>query len=228
MAQEVDWDEVAPPAKGEGGGRKSNKGKFMRLEANQTYRVRPLRKPVTFWKYGNKKDGRYRSAIVEDPNNCPLTEKYPKLRAQKRYAILVFNRDEENILQVLEGPQKMFEALRHFKKVTKNEPGGPKGGDFQIKVVCPNGIKDRETTYDVEFLDPAPFTDDEKQYYKEHAEDFSLEEIFAAKDLEEIEEILFGEGYKRRDDDDDASADAVTTTSSSSKSGGDDDDPLNF
>jgi hypothetical protein len=196
MSGFVEWDEVEQPKSGfNSQGNSGNSGKFMKLEPNQTYRVRPVYKPIKFYKYYNRKDGQLRSAVTEDPQNCTVKAKYPDLKPQTRYACLVFDRNDENKLKILEGPQSLFNVFKHFKKVAQGaEPGGKDGGDFQIIVHCPNGKKDRNTTYECEFIENVSFTQEEKDFVKQHKEEYDLEQIFAAQSPEEIEKRLFDEG----------------------------------
>ncbi len=193
MALQVEWDKVEPQQpRGTGqGGKSSRKGKIMVLEANKTYRVRPLLKPVCYYRVGNRFEGHYRWAIVDDPTKNPIFEKYPKLKAQLRYATLVFDRGDGNNLKILEGPSKLFETFGHYKRMTKNEPGGPQSGDFQIQVVCSSGQKDRNTIYKVEFLQQSKFTEEERSQYHAKKADFDLIEMLKPHTLEEIENRLF-------------------------------------
>lgn len=223
----VEWDDIEPPKKGFGSGKKSgsNAGRFKKLEANSTNRVRPVFKPIRFYKYFNRKDGQLRSAITEDPDTCTVKAKYPDLRAQKRYACLILDRDDENKLKILEGPATLFDNFKAFKKMAKEDPGGPKGGDFEIKVICPNGKKDRDTTYEVDFVEAVPFTEEEKNFIREHKEEYDLEEIFQALEPDRIEQLLFGDSDNNDSND---SEQAVASSSSSNQSTADDDDPFNF
>ena len=196
----IEWDDIEQPKKGFGSGKKTGgaggSGKFMRLEPNSTNRVRPVLKPIRFHKYFNRHDGTLRSAITEDEATCTVRAKYPELRAQKRYACLVFDRDDDNKLKILEGPATLFDHFKKFKKLAKQDPGSNNGGDFQIKVICPSGKKDRDTTYDVEFIETVPFTDEEKKFVLDNKESYDLDEIFKAQTPEEIERILFGDGQR--------------------------------
>lgn len=192
MAQHVEWEKVEQPQPKAGQGWKGSRaGKVMKLEANTTHRVRPAGLPIIYYRVSNKLDGRFRSAIVDDPQKNPIFEKYPKLKAQVRYAVKVFDRDNNNQIQFLEGPGKLFEAFRHYKNMAKREPGGPESGDFQIQVVCPSGIKDRNTIYKVEFLESVKFTKAEHEEYQAKKAEFDLIEFFKPHTMEEIEQRLF-------------------------------------
>ena len=186
----VDWEDVDTTTrrKSSGGG----SGKFLRLEANKTHRVRPVHKAVMFYKIFNKVGNKLNSVCVAEDSVIP--QKYPELKPGRKFAIVVFDRDDENKLKILEFGSTVFEALKYYKKMTKDEPGGTNGGDFTIFVDCPSGRKDRETTYKVDFVERKEFTDEEKGRYKESKEEFSLKTIYAPLDDETAEKILFSAG----------------------------------
>ncbi len=213
----LEWSDVGDSTtKRTGGG--SNAGKFMRLEANKTYTVRPVHKPIMFYKYFNKKDGQNRNAICDNPGTCLIGEKYPELRASTRYAILVLDRGDDNTLKILEGPYAIFEKFKSFFDVNKDEPGGKKGIDFRIHVICPSGQKDRTTKYKIDYLDPSPFTEEEREDILSKRKDFDLIKIFASQDDDEIEKILFGDWSKDKD--------ANTSTDTADDAGDDNDDDM--
>lgn len=203
----VEWDDITPPKKSSGGGRKGGgSGKFLRLEANSMYRVRPVHQPIRFYKYYNELNGRLRTAICDNPDTCTVKDKHPDLRPSRRYAILVLDRNDDNKLKILEGPQTIFEEFKKYYDITKKKPGGPEGGDFTINVVCPNGKKDRDTTYTVDFINETPFTSEEKSMLVEKKDDFNLPEIFKSHSAEEIETRLFDENWPPKRDDSQAQA----------------------
>lgn len=249
MASYVEWDDVEPRKRGSGGG--GNGGKFLKLEANCEYLIRPVFRPIEFHKYYNKQDGQLRTAIVENPDTCEVRAKYTQLKkAQARRAFLAFHRDDNNRLKIVELPSSATEAFKHYKKVAKTEPGGPGGGDFLLKVVCPSGKKDRDTTYEIEFVDAKPFTDEEKKFVFENVkpkdgtikEEWDLEKIFAANTTEDIEHRLFGDWQPKRRNDEDgggqqqqqqqrpATAGAASSKGAASQSNGssNSDDPFEF
>lgn len=194
MAEHVDWGDIDPGNK-KSGNRKSSGGSgiFMKLEPNSDNVVRPLGKPVAFYKYFHRhEDGSFRSAITSDPDRCTVKQTHPELTGSQRYAILVFDRNDDNKLKVLEGPKTIFKFFKEFYRITKKEPGGKEGADFRISVNCPNGRKDRDTTYDVEVLDHIPFTEDEKNFYRENKDNYDIKKIFASEEPEVIERKLFG------------------------------------
>ena len=234
----VEWDDIEKPQKGFGSGKSSGgSNKFKRLEANSENRIRLVLKPVLFYKYYNHQGGQLRSGVTDDPDGCTVKAKYPELKAQKRYACLIFDRDDDNNLKILEGPSSLFDNFRAYKKMAKNDPGGKDAGDFLIKVICPNGKKDRDTTYEVEFIEPVPFTDEEKSFVKENLEEYNLENIFKAHSPEDLESKLFGDGktaaQREREAEYQAKQNGGSSASAQSSGGtetakADDNDPFNF
>lgn len=205
MASTVEWDDIAPPKprnSGGGGGTGGGSGKYGKFEANKEYLLRPVLKPVKFYKYYHKLDGALRTAITDDADTCVVLQKHKSSglrKAQERRGFLAFDRNDNNKLKIWEVPPSAIEAFKHFKKLTKDpanpngkEPGGPHGGDFLFKIVCPSGQKDRDTTYVVEFAEAKPFTEEEKAFVKANKEEFNLEKIFASNTPEEIETRLLG------------------------------------
>lgn len=199
MTDFVDWEDVETTTKGRKSGGSGGGGKFLRLEANTTHTVRPVHKPIMFYKIFNRVGKRLNSANVEEDTKIPNS--YPDLKPSRRFAIVVFDRDDDNKLKILEFGSTVFEAFRYYKKMAKAEPGGNDGGDFEIKVDCPNGKKDRDTTYNVEFKERKEFTDEERAIIKESKEEFALKTIFAAMSDEDAEKRLFATGDERGNDD---------------------------
>ena len=231
MAELVEWDDIETQKKGKSGGG-GNSGKFVKLGANTKRKVRPLRKPVRFFKVGNtNSQGRYTSAVIAESDIDMIKSKFPKVSTQQRRACLVFDRDEGNELRILEGPVSMFESFKHFKNISKNEPGGPQGGDFVINTICPNDKKDRDTTYEVEFVNPTPFTSEEKSQYEEKSKEYDLQEIYKALTIEEIEARLFGDGGNQNQSQSQAQTQSSSPSQNDGLGGGSeskDDDPLDW
>jgi hypothetical protein len=203
MAGYVEWDDIERPQKRTSGGGGGNKGKFARIEANKEYIFRPVFKAVRFYKYSHMEAGQFRTAIIDNPDSCTVRAQNPKLKkASERRGFLAFNRDEDNRLQVWELPAGACEAFKHFKKLAKEDPGGPKSGDFKLKCICPSGKKDRDTTYEIEFVEPKPFTEEEKKFIMENVkgkDEWDLSKIFASHTPEEVEKRLFGPPQERKE-----------------------------
>jgi hypothetical protein len=202
MAKYVEWEDLQGSNKGKGGGG-GRSGLFMRLEPNTTYQIRPVHKAIEFFKIFNRHDGHLRTAICEDPDKCMVLQQHPDLNAQKRYAVVVFDRGDENKLKILEGPPSVFDEFKKFREYTKADPGSNDGGDFSIEVQCPTGRKERNSTkYVVSFDKKTPFTEEEKKAVVAQKEELKLPEIFESLDDEAIEKRLFGEWEDRKQSND--------------------------
>lgn len=244
MTSFIDWDDVDTTqrsGKGKGGG---NSGKFMRLEANQTHTIRPVHKPVMFYKCYHKQGSQLRTAII-DNDNSSLKEKHPQIRPSRRFAMVVFDRDDDNKMKILEFGATIYEKFKSYKEIAGEQPGGNNGGDFTITVNCPNGKKDRDTNYEVKFAKRCPFSEEEKELItseqkarEEDKGEYDLRKIFRPVTDEEAEEKLFGEGSSDSDSSSESESEsesksdvkpkkeeAVAAAASSSDDG---DDPFNW
>jgi hypothetical protein len=191
MSNVLDWDNVVggdnkgPASMNTGGG-----GIFLKLRPGKTYRVRPVAKPVEVWKYFSNKNGKNRSAITADPENCPIRTKY-NLEPKLKYAINVFDR-EDGKLRVMEAPISVLKVMKEWYIQTKLNPGGKDGGDFSIKVELPSNGDKKNTKYTTTFLMQVPFTAEEKKYIDEKGL-HKLAELFKPDDAATIEKKLFGD-----------------------------------
>ncbi|MAG24209.1 hypothetical protein CMI47_01390 [Candidatus Pacearchaeota archaeon] len=177
----VDW---TSQSKKTGGG----SSKFLKLEPNKTFRIRPVHKPVVMWKYFvEKPGGGFGQAITEDPDHCIINKKYGET-ARKRFAVNVIDR-EDGQMKVLEGPISILSQIGIWAQETDIDPGSNDGGEFAIKVECP-GSDRRKTRYVVQYIKPAPFTDEEKEMIKENI--VKLETMYKSVSQDEIENSLYG------------------------------------
>ena len=205
----VDWKEVDPPKAASGDKRQIV---FKRLTSGQSHVVRPVHKPMAVYKYYVNEGGKTKSAIVADPEVCPVREKHPDLKPSLRYAINVIDR-EDGELKVLEGPPTVFRAFRKWYEKTSKAPGGEKGGDFGIDVEG-KGLK---TKYDCQFVESTPFTEEELNMIKKDPGLYKLPDIYKPHSPEDIERILFS------DDTGDNRNSGENKSSSKSDSSGNDD-----
>lgn len=216
MAEHVQWDDVATKQSAD----EKDKSEFLRLQSGKTYKIRPVFKPVKFWKYFLKNgQGKTRTAIVADPSTCPVRERHPELKPSLRYAAIVIDR-EDNKVKILEAPQSVFRSLgTHFEATGKNPGGSKDGSDWQIKVTG----KGLNTTYDVIYLKETPLSDEEKNILRDALEGDKdkLQNMFKADTPDEIEEKLFGKGEKSdkssSSTEDDLDGDSSTSGASSRK-----------
>jgi len=182
MSQVIEWNQISE------GGNKSNSGSkavFLRLNAG-TYVVRLIGTLVAMNKFMVEKDGRWRSAVCEDPNNNPVTKNHG-LNPSERYAINVIDRADGEV-KILEGGVKVFGEFKKYYKHTQKNPGGRDGADFKIVVTGAGRSKKIVTTFERNTV----LTDDEVNFLKERGLN-KLEEIFKSTPDAELEAKLFGD-----------------------------------
>ena len=206
MSEYVDWSDVAPKPSGNGGNLD-----FLRLKSGNTYKIRPLHKPVHFYKYFHRgEDGKLRTALTGDPTDCPVAAEHPGLRKPaNRYAIFVIDRNDGNKIKVMEAPVSVFKHFRDRFEATGQKPGGNKdGGDWQIKITG-SGLK---TEYSATYLKDTPLTQEELEAFSAvmDGDRERLGKIYRIDSPEEIEKKLFGPF-----EDDDAQSSPTNEISSS-------------
>jgi len=199
MVDAVDWktfgkDSKLPPMPrkdGEPGQKKLPPLKFMKVKAGsngeeKTFRIRPLLGAVMFYKYVVPHNGKWRSAICEDPRVCPIFTKHD-IRPQEKYAINVIDREDGEI-KILEGPFSIFKEFKTYYEHTGTNPGKAKGADFVVKVTGTG----KKTRYEGSFAGKTDLTEEERKTINTHGL-FQLEKIFKVTPADQIEEKLFGE-----------------------------------
>ena len=200
--------------------------KFLKLESNKTYRIRPVHKPIMMWKYFvEKPGGGFGQAITEDPDSCIITTKYGET-ARQRFAVNVIDRSDGQ-LKILEGPISILRQIGTWAQETDIDPGSNDGGEFAIKVECPGNDK-RRTRYVVQYIKPAPFSDEEKAMIKENI--VKLESMYKSVSQDEIENTLYGNKDENSSEKSEGKVDEKSAEKVASKSGSDDDfmDDLDF
>lgn len=189
----IDWGDFTPNS---GNKRNGDKLSFLWLKSGNTYRVRPVAKPVIFYKYFYRKDGKLRTAICEDPNSCPVKVAHPELEIpNERFAILVIDRADGE-LKVMEFPKSVFMSIKAWNEATGQNPGGEQGVDWAIQIT---GQGKTNTKYTVTATKITPFSNEEKEMIikviknKDGTPSNYLENMFKAHTTEQIEKRLFGE-----------------------------------
>lgn len=187
MSEVVDWGDTSTSNRGGG-----SKGEtFLRLKAGNEYTVRLVAKPIRFFRYYvNGKNGeRGRSAITNGGDDCVIRNTY-NMNPSERYAINVIDRGSGNLM-VMEMPVTLYKDVSNWASARKKDPGKNEGVDFMIRVERQNPNDPRTTRYHLTPLDPAPFTDEEKELIGEKGKNLhNLMEIFKATPQDEIEEKL--------------------------------------
>jgi len=158
MSKFFDWE-------AEGDGSSNKGGQFLKLEAGKKYRVRPVGKPIKYLQHWEPV--RCRSPYMNDKGEIidplMLLNKEPK----KRYAYWIMDRDDESRLKIMDFSSSILDAFKEWKEMWNEEPGGHKGGDWQIKVIPGAGGDRRKNKYIATFIEKSPFTDEEKQRISE-------------------------------------------------------------
>tara|TARA_Y100000310_G_scaffold57488_2_gene52720 strand:+ start:47728 stop:48384 length:657 start_codon:yes stop_codon:yes gene_type:complete len=210
----ADWGDVAPEQSGGSSGGGSGKNSYLKLTSGGTYVVRPVHKPVEFYKFFHKKDNKLRTAVVRDEEVIKQTmaENSELGKPSHRYAIYVIDRSDGE-LKIMEAPVTVFRPFRIRFDATGQTPGGSSGGDWEIKVTG-SGMKTRYTS---KYLKDTSFSQEEKSSIKTMLEDEDklLTSIYKSHDPEDIDKRLFGEW---------GSDDGEEAVSASSGSSGKDED----
>lgn len=185
MSEVVDWGQSSS---NKGGGKGET---FLRLKPGTDYTVRLVGKPIRFNRYYVEGKGgeKGRSAITNGGDECVIRNTY-NIDPSERYAINVIDRESGNLM-VLEMPVTLYKDVSNWASARKKDPGKNEGVDFMIKVTRQKASDPRTTRYDLIPLDPAPFTEEEKELIGEKGKNLhNLIEIFRATPQDEIEEKL--------------------------------------
>lgn len=192
----IEWGDFTPKSNNSGNGDRLD---FLWLKSGNTYRVRPVAKPVIFYKYFYRHpDGKLRTAICEDPVTCPVRSMHPEELKEipgERFAMLVIDRADQK-LKIMEFPKSVFLSIKAWWAATQTSPGGASGVDWSINIT---GSGKTGTKYTTTALVAAPFTEAEKAIIlavikNDDGEDSKyLENMFKAHSAEVIEKRLFAE-----------------------------------
>lgn len=195
MSKIVSWNEIDPNS----GNQKKNSGgggdsKYLKLTGSiqgNTYRIRPVGDPCSFYAYyipGVEDPKKFNRAITEDPQNCIIRQKY-NVEAKARYAVNVIDRADGK-LKIMEAPPSVFDAIKSWGKAAQQQPGAKNGADFEIVVKIPPSGEKKRTEYKTTPIVQTPFTEEEKQMLTSQKL-WDLEKEFAATPQDEIEDKLY-------------------------------------
>jgi hypothetical protein len=194
----INWGDFTPGSNGSNGDRPE----FLWLKSGNTYTVRPVAKPVIFYKYFYKNGDELRTAICQDPSTCKVAQAHKdddKLETPgERFSILVIDRADQK-LKIMEFPKGVFLSIKEWWTNTQQNPGGNNGVDWAI---AKSGQGKTGTKYKTTALLPAPFTAEEQQMILAVIKDAEgnqsnyLENIYKAHSTEVIEQKLFGPSTK--------------------------------
>ena len=164
-----EWDHVAPPPKG-GGKRTNEDSLFMRMEPNpEPYRIRVACTPFRFrrhrWVFRGLKQWPISPATDDIEKDLDIAWNEGKFMPVTRFAALVFDRNRNNRLRILEESIDVFGPISNHAHLTKVNAASPtKGSDWIVRVTeeIVNGKKQRKYEVAVDTTKgPTPFTDAE-------------------------------------------------------------------
>jgi hypothetical protein len=211
MTDYVQWGEFSQ-GDGSSNGGKSN---YLKLESGKTYKVRPILKPVLFYKYFHKKDGKNRTAVCSKPDIEIMQSRHSELKEpSERYAAYVIDREDGRV-KIMEAGKTVFHPIGISFEATGKDPGsGKEGSDWQISVTG----KGLTTKYSVAFAGYTPITSDEKEAIKEAmgGDKEKLKKLYKAGSIDEIEQKLFGDNSSVDASSSNSSAPELPTSGSSS------------
>ena len=189
MSTVIDWDQVGETS---GSGKSRTGVNFLQLRPG-TYEVRLLGTPVAMNKFMIQgKDDRWRSAVVEDPKDNPVTKNHG-VNPSERYAINCLDRSDGS-LKILEGGVKVFgEFKKYFKHTGKNPGASDDGADFKIVVTGSGRSKQLKTSFEKN----TPLTKEETAYIKKTCGGlYDLKEIFKVTPNDHLEARLFPDEHQ--------------------------------
>jgi|19_taG_2_1085344.scaffolds.fasta_scaffold01304_4 hypothetical protein len=190
MAQVVDWNEFGEKQKAKAQNSEGRKElKFITMGKKgigHSYKLRPVGDIVQFNEYMIQHDGRWRSAITGDPENCPIRVKHGE-KPKEVYAVNVIDRSDGQV-KILKGPVSVFKEFHSFWRHHGKNPGGPNGGDFDVTVTGKKG----KDYYRVEYDKQTPLEQDEVDMLSGNL--YNLENIYKETPSDAIEEKLYPSG----------------------------------
>ena len=193
MTSKLDWNSVGGNKKsgtGSGSGKKLKNLEFVKFVDGSSVNIRPLGNPIVFLKAGMTVNGKYRSAIIEDPDS-PVVKKFSNMNVNERYAVNVIDRSDKKI-KIMEGPLSIFGEFKSYSEHTNENPGLSNGADFSIK--ASGDGKNRR--YVTKFSSKTVLTDEEKAMIKEQGL-YDLEKVFKVVPDDELESKLFDDPSKQ-------------------------------
>ena len=191
MAEQCSWGSIPSSGSGE-------MSDFLRLQSGNSYKIRPVFEPVSFFKFFHKNNGKLRTAIVDKNQITVVCDAHNELKKPSlRFAAYVIDRADGKV-KILEAPQTVFRPIGASLEMTGKNPGGGKdGSDWYIKV-SGTGLT---TKYDVGMIGPTPLTGEERATIKEalkgddgEFDKDKLKKLYKVDTPAEIEAKLFGEG----------------------------------
>jgi len=199
------WDAVEPPAKGGGGRKTDGISLFMKLEPREDpYHFRLACTPIVFrkhrWAFKSLHQWPISPATDKSQKDLDIAWNEGDFMPVERYAALVFDRDNENRLRIIEEGRDIFGPIYNQGKVSKINPASPNKGWDWIAIVSEekriiNGKECKCRKYSVSIdtskNGPTPMTEEELQMLENPK--FQREELsnryFAKSTPEEIRDL---------------------------------------
>lgn len=181
----VEWGQKAGKPSG---GEKSRFLERVKLEENVPKRLRLVGKALKFWRH-------YDPIMAISPGFTQDVCWQAGHRGRERYAILCFDRSDENKFKVFEFGPVVYNFFNSYFELGGGDPGGPEGPDWMLKVEIPVRMKDgrpvkdkRNTKYQVVPVAVTKFTEKETAFSKENW--VELVEVFKPHTAEMIAEMF--------------------------------------
>lgn len=175
---------------------------YLKLEEGKPYKIRLVGKPYKFYSHFN-----IIRAISPgfDEDVCWQAGNAPR----ERYAILVLDRNDENLLKILEAGPAVFNEFKAYFELCGKDPGAKDGPDWFIQVKIPTVKKDgrsfkdkRSTQYQVMRDESAPFTEKEIEYMaKETGKDLEIVKKLKAPTSPDLIKEMFEDAKVRGEKD---------------------------
>lgn len=153
MPKYVPWDQQPRGSSGTGN------TQFLKLEPNKKYKVRLVSKPLVFFQHWDPIA--VRSPQPGDDGKIIDPLMLMGFEPKRRYSIWVIDR-EDGKLKIMDFPPTLYEKFVDWKTECNDDPGGPNGPDWVIRLEVPGNDK-RRTKYNATALDRKPFTKEENE-----------------------------------------------------------------
>jgi hypothetical protein len=169
----------------------TNKADYMKFDEPGDYRVRLVGSHVKFLKYWQPFNAITHPDYIKEGVD-PVRK--AGFYYDQRYAIHVFDRQDENKLKILDRGNQIFKKFAKYKAISQGvDPAGKEAPEFIITVEMPKDKKTgkyikRQTKYQVmPDSKVTPLTEEEIQTYKENR--WPLKDLYKATPLEIIQKL---------------------------------------
>lgn len=217
MPKKIDWDKMDTSNYGGGTGtgqKKKGTREFVKFQSGKDEKLRPIGGGIEFAKFFNRAT---KKSIIVELDEAPVVAQLiadktgTEIQPNHRYAINVFDRNDENKIKVCEGSHSIFSHFGSWSQEISKENNGEKisvghgklGGNWKIKVTG----EGKARRYSPTFLGSAPITADENaeivrmrkfkiEGQEEPVDILDLNLVFRVCPKDKYLEWLFGDEYK--------------------------------